>query len=162
MKIKDISLVDPKKSININKLDFINYLETSDVKDGEIINSTFLKKNYPSSAKKEIRENDILLSKVRPYLKHNCIIKQPKNNFVASSAFIQIRVIEKIWNPKFIYYFLTCNKNINLYICNCSGTTYPTFDKKIVANLILPEVSHQKQQHIVNITIHLFLFLRFL
>lgn len=162
MKIKDISLVDPKKSINIKKLDFINYLETSDVKDGEIINSTFLKTNYPSSAKKEIRENDILLSKVRPYLKHNCIIKQTKNNFVASTAFIQIRVIEKMWNPKFIYYFLTCNKNINLYICNCSGTTYPTFDKKIVANLVLPEVSHEKQEHIVNIIIHLFLFLRFL
>ena len=161
MKIKDIVLFDPKISINIKEFDFINYIETSSVVDNKILNYQFLIEKYPSSAKKIIKQNDILISKVRPNLNHNCIIKESKNNLVASSAFIQIRVTHKLWNPKFIYYFLTSHKNIDKYISNCTGTIFPTFNKNIIENINLPNFSHQVQQHIVNI-IHLVLFLIFL
>ena len=54
----------------------IEYIDIASVENREIKNKQFLKlAEAPSRAKRIVRDNDILISSVRPNLKHFCIIK---------------------------------------------------------------------------------------
>ena len=163
MKIKNISVINPNNDKSINELNYINYLDTASVNNGKITNFTLLNNGqYPSRAKKILMQNDIIISSVDPR-NHNCIIKKSVNNLIGSSAFHQIRIKPNThWLIKYIYYFLISNKNLIFFENNSTGTILPTFNKKIIENLDLPEISYSKQQHIVNTIIHVFLFLKFL
>lgn len=149
MKIKDISLVNPKSN---RFKDFINYIDTSSVLDGTISNVQRIENDYPSRAQRELNVNDILISSVRPNLRHNCFIKKPIEHGIASTGFIQIRVNNDKWLSSFIYYFLTTNKMIEHYtnIANSSTTTFPAFNKEVIEQIGLPQISLEEQRHIVD------------
>ena len=160
LKVKDIALINPKS--NIKMYEYINYIDTSSVYDGQLNNIQYLINDVPSRAQRELHINDILISSVRPNLKHNYFVKTDKRNIVGSSGFIQIRLIDKRYIPLYMYYYLTSERNIKKYdiIANFSQTTFPTFNKDVVENLEIPIISIVNQQHIVN-TIS-FLLLKFL
>lgn len=151
MKVKDISIINPKS--NIKNFDFINYIDTSSVYDGTLDTIQCLEDNIPSRAQRELKLNDILISSVRPCLKHNYLVKSNESNLVGSTGFIQVRINDKNWLPKYVYYYLTSEKNIKYYdnVANFSQTAYPSFNKDLIEELGLPCVSLAKQQHIVNI-----------
>ena len=150
MKVKDIASINPKS--NIKNMEYINYIDTSSVYDGTLNNIQLLKNNYPSRAQRELLKSDILISSVRPVLKHNYFVKIDLPNLVGSTGFIHIRVNNKNYIPKYLYYFLTSEDNIKNYdiIANFSQTAYPTFNKDVIENLEIPIISLSEQQHIVN------------
>ena len=150
LKVKDIALINPKS--NIKMYEYINYIDTSSVYDGQLNNIQYLINDVPSRAQRELHINDILISSVRPNLKHNYFVKTDKRNIVGSSGFIQIRLIDKRYIPLYMYYYLTSERNIKKYdiIANFSQTTFPTFNKDVVENLEIPIISIVNQQHIVN------------
>ena len=150
MKICDIALINPQNKLKSK--DFINYIDTASVNDGRLLKLQFLTSNYPSRAQRVVELNDILISSVRPNLKHNYIVNIKKPNLIASTGFIQIRCISNKYLPKYIYYFLSSNKRINLYsmIADSSQTTFPSFNKGIIENLNLEDISINTQQHIVD------------
>ena len=110
LKIKDISVINPKSSIR--EMSFINYIDTSSVFDGSLLNVQLLENDFPSRAQRTLQVNDILISSVRPCLKHNYLVKANLPNLVGSSGFIQIRLSSCEYLPKYLYYFLTSDKKI--------------------------------------------------
>lgn len=149
MKIIDLATINPKGKIDNN---FINYIDTSSVIDGTLQNVQYLTENFPSRAQRCLLNDDILISSVRPNLKHNYFVKCNKPNLVGSTGFIQVRVNSNKVLPKYLYYFLTCENKICEYsaIADSSQTTFPSFNKDVVENMeiVLPELC--LQQHIVD------------
>ena len=117
-----------------------------------IFNVQLLSGNYPSRAKRILQKNDILISSVRPNLKHNYFVKLCRPNLIASTGFIQLRCDRKKVNPLYLYYFLTSSRNVEKYvaIASTSQTTFPAFSKDVIENIAIPNVSLEEQHHIVD------------
>ena len=150
MKIKEIASFNPKgKKPN----DYINYVDTSSVEDGKLIGLQTLSKDIPSRAQRVIEKNDILISSVRPILKHNFFVGQSIQHGVASTGFIQIRVNNSYVLPRFLYYYLTVETKVQQYqtIAETSQSTFPSFNKDVIEEMEFPNISLETQQHIVDI-----------
>ena len=150
MKIKEIASFNPKgKKPN----DYINYVDTSSVEDGKLIGLQTLSKDIPSRAQRVIEKNDILISSVRPILKHNFFVGQSIQHGVASTGFIQIRVNNSNVLPRFLYYYLTVETKVQQYqtIAETSQSTFPSFNKDVIEEMEFPNISLETQQHIVDI-----------
>lgn len=150
MKIKEIASFNPKgKKPN----DYINYVDTSSVEDGKIVGLQTLSKDIPSRAQRVIEKNDILISSVRPILKHNFFVGQSIQHGVASTGFIHIRVNNSNVLPRFLYYYLTVETKIQQYqtIAETSQSTFPSFNKDLIEEMEFPNISLETQQHIVDI-----------
>lgn len=150
MKIKEIASFNPKgKKPN----DYINYVDTSSVEDGKLIGLQTLSKDIPSRAQRVIEKNDILISSVRPILKHNFFVGQSLQHSVASTGFIQIRVNNSNVLPRFLYYYLTVETKVQQYqtIAETSQSTFPSFNKDVIEEMDFPNISLETQQHIVDI-----------
>lgn len=150
MKVKELAQINPKSKFN--NYDFINYIDTSSVVDGTLLNVQYLDKDYPSRAQRSIEKFDILISSVRPNLKHNYFVKVDKENLIASTGFIQIRCKTNVVIPQYLYYFLSSEKRVNHYtmIANSSQTTFPSFNKDVIENLEIDLPNLKTQQHIVD------------
>ena len=75
---------------NYNAAD-IEYIDTSSVDKGHLVETQKLKlEEAPSRAKRRIKDNDILISTVRPNLKHFFFVKKSRNNLVGSTGFAVI------------------------------------------------------------------------
>ena len=99
-----------------------------------------------------IEEGDILVSSVRPILKHNYYVSQTIENGIASTGFIQIRADRSKVIPQYLYYFLTEENKVRMYqtIAETSQSTFPSFNKDVIENMAFPDVSLAEQQHIVD------------
>jgi type I restriction enzyme S subunit len=114
----------------INKhsnIDVIKYLDTGSITEGFIEEiQEFNIADAPSRARRIVQHNDVLISTVRPNLKHYGILKQPYDNLVVSTGFCVI-TCEKI-DPHFIYLLLTSNDMTEYLhsIAEGSTSTYPS------------------------------------
>lgn len=150
MRIKDLALFNPK---GVKPADFINYIDTSSVEEGRLLDVQSLSKDMPSRAQRVVALNDILISSVRPNLKHNYFVDKVIEHCIASTGFIQIRVTSNNVLPRFLYYYLTEDSKVCQYqtIAETSQSTFPSFNKDVIENLDFPDISLQVQQHIVDI-----------
>ena len=150
MRVKDIANFNPK---GVKPADFINYIDTSSVEEGRLIDVQSLSKDIPSRAQRVVALNDILISSVRPNLKHNYFVDRVIEHCIASTGFIQIRVTSNNVLPRFLYYYLTEDSKVCQYqtIAETSQSTFPSFNKDVIENLDFPDISLQDQQHIVDI-----------
>lgn len=133
MKIEDFVKVN---EINVSKsypYKTIEYIDTSSTENGRITETQVLSlKDAPSRAKRIVRKNDILISTVRPNLKHHAIAKEPKPNTVASTGYAVISC-KKI-NPYYLYYFLT-TENYTEYlaaIAESQQSNFPAFNPSLI------------------------------
>jgi len=80
-------------------------------------------------------------------------VKNSILNGVCSTGFILVRINPNTnYLPLYVYYFLTSIQRVKLYtaIAETSQTTFPAFNKEVISNLNLPEISLIDQQHIVD------------
>lgn len=150
MRIKDIAIFNPKGN---KPEEYINYIDTSSVEDGKLYEVQTLSREIPSRAQRLIALNDILISSVRPNLRHNYFVNKEIPHGIASTGFIQIRVISSNVNPQFLYYFLTSEQKVLHYqtIAETSQSTFPSFNKDVIEGLDFPNITLDDQQHIVDI-----------
>ena len=150
MFIKEITLINPKSNVKFNY--YINYIDTSAVNDGALVKVDYLSNKFPSRAQRQLQYGDILISSVRPNLKHNYFVNCDKPHLIGSTGFIQVRNNSNKYNSKYLYYFLTSQPRVDLYtsIANFSQTAFPSFNKDVLENLHISEISISEQNHIVN------------
>lgn len=152
MKLKDLVDINPVGNGKLPNL--IAYIDTSSVADGELTNIQYLQDTFPSRAQRKISNGDILISSVRPNLKHNYYVQNATENMIASTGFIQIRVKnnEKV-DSRFLYYWLTSPSKISHYcrIADCSQSSYPSFSKEVIEELDFPSIPLVAQHSITNI-----------
>ncbi len=152
MKLNNLVYINPTDTA-YKKLLSICYIDTSSVYDGTLTNVQNLTGDFPSRAQRKIKRGDILISSVRPNLKHNYYVSDTINNAIASTGFIHIRVKNSyVICPQFLYYWLTAPDKVDYYcsIADCSQSAYPSFTKEVIETLDFPLISITTQHSITN------------
>lgn len=127
--------------------DEIEYIDVASVEERKLVNTQILQlKEAPSRAKRIVRDNDILISTVRPNLKHYCFIKKSKPNLVASTGFAVVSA--KSTDAYFLYNLLTTNEYTDylIKIADSQTSTYPAFNPGVISNskFIFPPLPEQR------------------
>lgn len=130
----------------------IEYIDITSVDKGTILESKRIKLNdAPSRAKRIVKDNDIILSTVRPNLKHFAFIKIAKPNLVVSTGFAVITCTDIV--PEYLYYFLSTDSYTNYLSAIAEGHTsaYPAINPDVIENSIVPYPTIKEQQIIAKI-----------
>ncbi|GAA7657709.1 hypothetical protein HpBhutan343_02780 [Helicobacter pylori] len=108
------------------------YLDTDNITNNRInafLKIDLTKEKLPSRAKRKCSINSIIYSSVRPNQRHFGIIKEIPKNFLVSTAFIVIDIIdlEKL-DPNYLYYYITQDKITHYLqrIAECGTSSYPS------------------------------------
>jgi len=150
-KIAEITIINGSNLSKAENWGYINYLDTANLNENVINELHYLnitEDKIPSRAKRKIKENDILISTVRPNQKHYGIIKKPRDNMVASTGFTVLTAKGEKVDPEYLYRFLT-QENTTTYlqaIAETSTSTYPSITSNVIGNLEidLPPLEEQK------------------
>jgi type I restriction enzyme S subunit len=125
----------------------IEYIDVASVERGVIQSVQALSlSEAPSRAKRIVRDNDILISTVRPNLEHYTFIKRAKPNTIASTGFAVVSA--KRVDPRYLYYYLT-SKLFTAYlsqIADSHTSAYPAINQDVIetAELVLPPLPEQR------------------
>lgn len=155
MKIAKICSINNKSLSASDKYEFINYLDTSSLTEGRIYSIQKLVIGVdliPSRAKRIVQANDILISTVRPRLKHYGIIKKPYENMIVSTGFAVLTPNTDFILPEYLYYVLTQPKITNYLsvVADGSTTAYPSITPSIIGSLEIEVPDILTQQEIVD------------
>lgn len=116
-----------------------DYISLEMVDNGTLLGTqSICFRSAPSRARRVLRENDVLLSTVRPNLKSHYLVEHEANNLICSTGFSVIRARHGISNPGYLFQHLFAdilNNQIELLV---SGSNYPAINSKDVKNLAIP------------------------
>jgi type I restriction enzyme M protein len=102
----------------------------------------------PSRARRLVKENDVLLSTVRPNLKAFAILKKIPSKVIASTGFAVLRSREVIL-PDLLYYSICSESAVNQMVNNMGKGAYPSINSSDVENLSIPLPPIEVQRDIV-------------
>ncbi|WQY14682.1 restriction endonuclease subunit S [Helicobacter pylori] len=132
----------------------ICYLDTDNITNNRInafLKIDLTKEKLPSRAKRKCSINSIIYSSVRPNQRHFGIIKEIPKNFLVSTAFIVIDVIdlEKL-DPNYLYYYITQDKITHYLqrIAECGTSSYPSITPLDFLNIKIKIYPLETQQKI--------------
>ncbi|PUD56239.1 restriction endonuclease subunit S [Helicobacter pylori] len=130
------------------------YLDTDNITNNRInafLKIDLTKEKLPSRAKRKCSLNSIIYSSVRPNQRHFGIIKEIPKNFLVSTAFIVIDIIdlEKL-DPNYLYYYITQDKIIHYLqrIAECGTSSYPSITPLDFLNIKIKLYPLETQQKI--------------
>lgn len=114
------------------------YIDIDAVKDGKICNPKIISTtNPPSRAKRLIKQGDVLISSVRPYLKAFTEVNEEYDNCVASTGFFVIEDNKKIY-PKYFLYFALSDTFIKQTNIMMKGASYPAINTDLFSSINVP------------------------
>lgn len=149
-KISDIARLNESCISSSDKLDYINYLDTSNLTKNKIVEIKKIRNKFPSRAKRIVKEQTILYSTVRPNQEHYGIISNTNvKNLIVSTGFTTIDVFSERIDPKYLFYKLT-QPNITNYlhtVAENAVSAYPSIKPEDIGNLELsfPDLHTQQQ-----------------
>ncbi|EJB76090.1 type I restriction-modification enzyme, S subunit [Helicobacter pylori Hp A-16] len=130
------------------------YLDTDNITNNRInafLKIDLTKEKLPSRAKRKCSINSIIYSSVRPNQRHFGIIKEIPKNFLVSTAFIVIDIIdlEKL-DPNYLYYYITQDKITHHLqrIAECGTSSYPSITPSDFLNIKIKLYPLETQQKI--------------
>jgi type I restriction enzyme M protein len=155
----DWELVELSKICDINKEsanpsdlydDWFNYLDISTIENGtgKINYDNRIKViDAPSRARRLVKQNDILLSTVRPNLKAFGYIAIEPIRFIASTGFAILTANASLVEPRFLYYSVFQEYLLNQMTSRMGKGSYPSINQKDVSELqiALPKLEIQKE-----------------
>ena len=146
----EVCKVNPE-TMKTGKYTIINYIDIASVKEGILSEVKTLTSDFPSRAKRVIKQGDILYSSVRPNLKGYVFIDNVIENGIASTGFAQIRVKNKnAILPKFMYYMLTLESILEVLVGKAKGAQYPAVSFTDFETLKIPIPPLDRQKEIVD------------
>lgn len=129
----------------------IDYVDINSVNNRRITQVKALRlTDAPSRAKRILRDNDILISTVRPNLKHFCFIKNASEKLIASTGFAVISADPKKTNPYYLYSLLTTDTFTQYLSQIAEGHTsaYPSINPSVIADSVFAFPSIDEQEEI--------------
>lgn len=147
-KLKDCATINPE-NLNINDIneDFINYVDIASI-DSSTFQIKEVKRipisDIPSRARRVIKENDVIISTVRPYLKAFSKVNMEHDNFICSTGFAVLRAKEGL-NYEYLFQWILNQKFVNYMISQMVGSSYPAVKMSDVetAPIIIPPLNEQ-------------------
>ncbi len=130
------------------------YLDTDNITNNRInafLKIDLTKEKLPSRAKRKCSLNSIIYSSVRPNQRHFGIIKEIPKNFLVSTAFIVIDIIDlKKLDPNYLYYYITQDKITHYLqrIAECGTSSYPSITPLDFLNIKVKLYPLETQQKI--------------
>jgi type I restriction enzyme S subunit len=140
-RIKDVAELDPETLGESTSPDFtFKYIALSSVKGGRISDQVELMTfaAAPGRARKLIKEGDVLLGMVRPYLKPFAKVPTALDGHVASTGFAVIRAKSDVTDSEYLYQTIWSDgisKQINQMV---TGSNYPALSVGDVKDLKIP------------------------
>ncbi|AKA47892.1 hypothetical protein IX51_00970 [uncultured archaeon] len=148
--VKELASINEKNLKKNTACRYIEYIDIDSVEEGVIRKTTNLSLNEaPTRAKRVVQDKDILISSVRPNLKHYCRIKGSKSCTIASTGFV-VLTPRKI-DSDFLYYSITTNEYTSYLsaIAETSTTAYPSITAEVIAESIVP-CPPEKEQKVIS------------
>lgn len=123
----------------------IEYVDISSVGTG-ILNdtTTTLLKDAPSRARRLVRNEDTILSTVRPNRRSFWYVKDCPQNMVVSTGFAVLRAKDKI-HPRFLYFLISDHNFTNYLVANEQGAAYPAVNAETISNADVSLPSYETQ-----------------
>ncbi|MCY3973816.1 MAG: hypothetical protein OXF52_06430 [Candidatus Dadabacteria bacterium] len=136
-----------KSTFDIDNKKTYKYVEISsiNVSNGEITSSELSGKELPVNAKRVLKKDDIIISKVRTYRGAVTIVE--KNGYVGSGAFTALRENGRI-NKETLLAFLHSAPLLYWSLKPNTGTSYPVIADGDILNLPIPLLPKRKQTQI--------------
>ena len=148
-RLKYVANVNPEAlTENINTAYELKYVDISNVGEEGLINKPeiMLFEDAPSRARRIIRQNDVIVSTVRTYLKAIAYFPNPDSNLIASTGFAVLRASDAVL-PKLLYYFVRSDFFVESIMANSVGVSYPAINSSVVAGLpiLVPPKNQQSE-----------------
>lgn len=146
-RLGEIAEINPESISNKNYYDNISYIDISSVKEGILYGvCNYSMNNAPDRAKRILRNNDIIISTVRPNLKAYYFVKNDMPNLICSTGFAVLRA-KNTTVSRFLYYVISNDSFINYLSLVAKGSAYPAVDKKdfINAKINIPDLATQEK-----------------
>ncbi|MBU2523116.1 MAG: restriction endonuclease subunit S [Nanoarchaeota archaeon] len=153
-KCKDVSLYEISKFSKLRRNPEnepekeLKYIDISNVNisTGDITIQLLKGHQAPSRARKVVRENEIIISTVRPNRNAVAIITKELNNQICSTGFAVIKT-EKI-NPWFLFAYLKTKYAINQLVRMTMASMYPAVSEDDIGSILVPISPSTFQQRI--------------
>jgi type I restriction enzyme M protein len=152
--LKDICEINPETAIPVEffgETEF-TYIDISSVENGSGImnfSNKLSTKDAPSRARRLIKENDILLSTVRPNLKAFAFIKNLPKKSIASTGFAVLRATERIL-PEYLYAIIFDERTVSQMIQLMGKGSYPSINQSDVESIKIPLPPLEIQRQIID------------
>jgi type I restriction enzyme S subunit len=145
-KLKDVVLIN-NENLNLNSVEFIYYIDIAGV-NNQTFEISDIKKipisEIPSRARRIVRNQDVIISTVRPYLQAFTKIPKIYDGYVCSTGFAVLRAKNEI-NPEYLFNWIFSKPFMNYMIANMVGSNYPAVKKSDVetAPILIPSLKEQ-------------------
>ena len=150
-KLKSLSdigvLVNPenRNPSRISPDNYFRYVDLASVYYNNIENVKNIKGSQaPSRARRVIREDDVIMSTVRPYLCGHAVVPTELDNEICSTGFAVLRCPQELY-PLFLYYMLISPGVINQCINFMRGAHYPALNDTHVKSIMIPDIPISEQ-----------------
>ena len=147
-RLKDISNMNEKSLTDKISKDYqFKYVDISNVNQNGLIQEpeTVTFSEAPSRARRIVRENDIIISTVRTYLKAIAFFDFYPKDYIASTGFAVLSPNKKI-DAKFLSFYSQSELFVDLVIRFSTGVSYPAINSTTLSCLYvyLPSLEEQK------------------
>jgi type I restriction enzyme S subunit len=146
-KLGDIATIDPENLGGSTKPDYrFNYISLEDVDQGALLGWSEQEfSSAPLRARRRLRQNDLLVSTVRPSLKSHLFFNHNDGQWVCSTGFAILRCDTSLADPNYVYFHLfgdSVSKQIETLL---TGSSYPAISSRDVQSLeiALPALPEQ-------------------
>jgi type I restriction enzyme S subunit len=103
------------------------------------------------STKKIIRQGDVLISRLRPYLKEVSFVGFNSAQKLASTEFVVLRKKkDSKFSPQALFAFLITDEVQRILFWSQGGTEHPRFSENLLMNLKLPKISEKIAESIAD------------
>ncbi|MCF6148909.1 MAG: hypothetical protein E3K37_09640 [Candidatus Kuenenia sp.] len=136
-----------KSTFKIDNKKVYQYVEIGsvNVSNGEILANEVIGEELPANAKRALKKNDVIVSKVRTYRGAITIVEE--NGYVGSGAFTVLRENGRI-NKETLFAFLHSKPLLAWSLKPNTGTSYPVIVDNDILNLPIPLLPESKQLEI--------------
>lgn len=141
--------INASRPFPFEKYKKVVFVNTGDVLSGKFLHSTISdSQGLPGQAKKALRQNDILLSEIRPGNGRFAYVDFDVSNYVVSTKFMVIESLGRV-SARFLYHVLTNKSALNEFqrIAESRSGTFPqiTFDSISHFPIPIPSVTEQAE-----------------
>lgn len=145
----EVTQINPEQARDFDSERLIKYVDLSTVTfdngiDSEIDPIPF--NEAPGRARRIVRENDVIVATVRPYLKGFAFVNKDFNEQIASTGFCVIRAESELILPELVWALVGSDDFVDFLIRRSTGSSYPAVRPIDISefNFMLPPFKDQK------------------
>lgn len=146
----EVTQINPEQARDFDSERLIKYVDLSTVTfdngiDSEIDPIPFNK--APGRARRIVRENDVIVATVRPYLKGFAFVNKDFNEQIASTGFCVIRAESELILPELVWALVGSDDFVDFLIRRSTGSNYPAVRPIDISefNFMLPPFKDQEK-----------------